>query len=115
MVKEGYLMADNENMGLGFVPDILAKIDEERRIQEQERQIRYAERKRQKQEHRRAFENAAMKICAAVEKATEGGADQIDLEELVKLAAALNHAGTAMQAMETYTEYMPHSGGFCAV
>ena len=108
-------MADNGNMGLGFVPDILAKIDEERRIQEQERQIRYAQRKQQKQEHRRAFESAAMKICAAVEKATEGGTDQIDPEELVKLAAALSHAGTAMQAMETYAEYMPYGGGFCAV
>ncbi|MBR6708198.1 MAG: hypothetical protein IKL84_00805 [Clostridia bacterium] len=108
-------MADNENMGLGFVPDIFAKIDEERRIQEQEWQIRYAERKRQKTEHRRAVENAAMKICAAVEKATESGADQIDPEELVKLAAALSHAGTAMQAMENYAEYMPYGGGFCAV
>lgn len=108
-------MADNENMGLGLVPDFFARIDEERRMQEQERQIRYADRKRQKVEHRRAFENAAMKICAAVEKATEEGADRIDPEELVKLAEALNHAGTAMQAMEIYTEYMPYSGGFCAV
>ena len=108
-------MADNENMGLGFVPDFFARIDEDRRIQEQERQIRYADRKRQKTEHRHAFENAAMKICAAVGKATEDGADQIDPEGLVKLAAALNHAGTAMQAMENYAEYMPYGGGFCAV
>ena len=108
-------MADNENMGLGFVPDILAKIDEERRVQEQERQIRYAERKRQKVEKRNEIERAAMQICRTAEKVMEAKGDAITAGTVAQLAEAVNHAAAAMQAAETYAEFMPYSGGYCAV
>ena len=103
---------ENEGFALGFFKDI----EEERRLQAEEFQICYAERKQQKQERRRVIEDASGKICEAVQSLTYGKMKNMSPEELVQLAAALNHAATAMQAAEQYAEFTPYySGGFCAV
>ena len=102
---------ENEGFALGFFKDI----EEERRLQAEEFQIRYAARKRQKQSHRDMIESAATKILSAAEKAAEK-ADELPPEELATLAAALNGAAMAMQTAEQYAEFAPYySGGFCAV
>lgn len=85
-------------------------------MQAEEFQIRYAERKRRKQENRRVIEDAAGKICEAVQALTYSQMKSMSPEELVQLAAALNHAAAAVQAAEQYAEFAPYySGGFCAV
>ena len=105
-------MADGENMALGF----FKSIEEDRRLQAEEFQIRYAERKRQKQENRRVIEDAAGKICDAVQALTYSRIKSMSPEELVQISAALNHAAAAMQTAEQYAEFTPYySGGFCAV
>ena len=102
----------NEDFGIGFFKNY----EEERRMQAEEFQIRYAERKRQKQERRRVIEDAAGRICEAAQSMACSNAKGMSPEELVQLAAALNHAATAMQAAEQYAEFVPYySGGFCAV
>lgn len=104
-------MADGENMALGF----FKSIEEDRRLQAEEFQIRYAERKRQKQSNRDIIESTAVHICKAAEKAAEK-ADELPPEELAKLAAALNGAAMAMQTAEQYAEFAPYySGGFYTV
>ena len=104
-------MADNGDFALGFFKNF----EDERRLQAEEFQIRYEERKRQKREHRRMIESTAVNICKAVEKAAEK-ADELPPEDLATLAAALNGAAMAMQTAEQYAEFTPYySGGFCAV
>lgn len=106
------MASENEGFALGFFKDI----NEERRMQAEEFQIRYAERKRQKQERRRVIEDAAGKICEAAQSMAYSKAKSMTPEELVQLAAALSHAATALQAAEQYVEFAPYSsGGFCAV
>ena len=102
---------EHEDFALGFFKNI----EDERRLQAEEMQIRYADRKRQKQENRRMIESAAVTICAAAEKAA-ANADDMPPEELVKLATAINNAALAMQSAEHYAEYPPYySGGLFAV
>lgn len=104
-------MSNEENMAIGF----FKSYEDERRMQAEEFQIRYAERRRQKQNHRDMLESAAVSIYKAVGKAAEK-ADELSPEELDKLAAALNGAALAMQTAEQYAEYTPyHTGGFCAI
>lgn len=104
-------MSNGEDMALGF----FQSIEDERRLQAEEFQIRYAERKRQKLNHRDMIESAAANIYKAAGKAAEK-ADELPPEELAKLAAALSGAALAMQTAEQYAEYTPYyTGGFCAV
>ena len=103
---------ENEGFALGFFRDI----EEDHRMQAEEFRIRYAERKRQKQERRRVIEDAAGRICEAAQSMAYSKAKSMSPEELVQLAAALSHAATAMQAAEQYAEYTPYyTGGFGVV
>lgn len=104
-------MADGENMALGF----FKSIEEDRRMQAEEFQIRYAERKRQKQSNRNMIESTAAKVCEAADKAMQKP-EELSPEELVQISAALSSAAMAMQTAEQYAEHTPYnSGGFCAV
>ena len=104
-------MADGENMALGF----FKSIEEDRRLQAEEFQIRYAERKRQKQSNRSMIESTAAKVCEAADKAMRK-TEELSPEELVQISAALNNAALAMQTADHYAEYTPYySGGFCTV
>lgn len=104
-------MANEENMALGF----FKSIEEDRRMQAEEFQIRYAERKRQKQKNRNMIESTAAKVCEAADKAMQK-TEELSPEELVQISAALSSAALAMQTAEQYAEYTPYySGGFCAV
>lgn len=95
--------------------DVFNKMEEDRKMQQAEMEIRYLGRKKQKEEYRRSIENAAMKICGMIETAPEAQRP----EEITALAAALSHAATAMHAAENYAESRPYFGaslgGFCAV
>ena len=105
-------MSNGEDMTLGF----FKSFDEERRLQAEEFQTRYAERRRRKMETRREIEGAAEKICAAVAKAAADGGESLPPEMMVELAAALGQTAMALQAAEQYAEYTPNStGGFYAV
>lgn len=105
-------MSNGEDMAIGF----FKSFEDERRLQAEEFQIRYAERRRRKMETRREIEDAAVKICAAVAKATADGGESLPTETLVQLATALGQTAMAIQAAEQYAEYTPYnSGGFCAV
>lgn len=95
--------------------EMLSKMEEERKIQQAEMEIRYLGRKKQKEEYRERIENAALKICDMIEAAPEAQRP----EEITALAAALSHAATAMHAAENYAESRPYFGaslgGFCTV
>lgn len=95
------------------VSDILSKINDERRAEQLEREIRYASRKGIKIKNRQNIEQTAEKLCAAITQALE---EERSPSELAILAAALGSAATAMQMAETYAESMPIHGydGFCA-
>lgn len=102
---------EHEDFALGF----FKSYEEDRRMQAEEMQIRYAERKRQKQSNRNMIESTAAKVCEAADKAMQK-AEEMTPEELVQISAALNSAALAMQTAEQYAEYTPYySGGFCAV
>ena len=92
--------------------EMLSKMEEERKMQQAEMEIRYLGRKKQKEEYRESIENAAMKICGMIDAAPEAKRP----EEIVALAAALSHAATAMHAVENYAESRPYFGvglGYC--
>ena len=91
--------------------EYMEKESEERKLREAETQIRYAERKKAKQEHRRRIESAAMKVCDAVNSALAKPDANLKPEELVALSAALNHATTALHAAENYAESQPYGTG----
>lgn len=104
---------DNSNFDYGDLARMLRESEEERKIAQAEAQIRYQERKNQKEAHRRKVEEAAMKICDMIAAAPEPQKP----EEITALAAALSHAATAMHAAENYAESRPYygyaPGGFC--
>ena len=107
----------NEFEDLGFYAfrDELRHQEEERHARVDEFQMRYAARKRQKQNYRDMIENTAAKVCEAADKALQK-ADELPPEELVQISAALSSAAMAMQTAEQYAEYTPYnSGGFCGV
>ena len=93
--------------GFDFMKEYMEKENEERIIREQEAQIRYADRRAEKMEHRRRIEEAASRICVMVnleaEKVTEGRKP----DEITALAAALVHASMALQTAEGYAESRP--------
>ena len=95
-----------------FFKEYMEKESEERKMREAEAQIRYAERKKAKQEHRQRIEFAAMKVCDAVNSALANPDTNLKPEELVALSAALNHATTALHAAENYAESQPYGYGF---
>lgn len=107
----------NSNDGYDFFRQYMEKENEERRMREAETQFRYAERKREKQENRCRIESTAMKVCDVVNVALAKPDANYKPEELVALAAALNHATTALHAAENYAESQPYgtglSLGFC--
>lgn len=104
---------DNFNFSHDEVVRMLRESEEERKLAQQEAQIRYQERKDQKEAHRRKVEDAALKICDMIVAAPELQRP----EEIAALAAALSHAATAMHAAENYAESRPYYGyalgGFC--
>lgn len=104
-------MSDN----FDFIREYLDKDAEERRIREEEAQLRYADRRKEKMEHRRRIETAAMDICDAVDAALNTETADNTPEQITALAAALNHATTAMHAAENYAESRPFFGpGFAS-
>ena len=108
-------MADNEGFALGSFPDFFGKLQEDRRIQEEEQRIRYAHRRQKKVETRNVIEHTAVQICRTAEKIMEAGGESVTPEAMAQLATAVNQAAAALQAAEMYAEYMPMTGGFCAV
>ena len=105
---------DNEKGLDEIMKEFWEKQAEERRMQEAEIQIRYAERKRRKEEYRARIERATVQICDIVENAAQ---NPCKAEDIAALAAALNHMATALHAAEGYAESRPYGtlGGFCAV
>ena len=96
-----------------FIKEYMEKENEERNLREQEAQIRYADRRAEKMEHRRRIEEAAGIICDMV--IAEAGKDPENRkpEEITALAAALVHASMALQTAEGYAESRPfYSSGF---
>ena len=97
-----------------FFKEYMEKENAERTLREQEAQIRYAERRAMKIEHRRRIEEAAVIICEIVIAEASKGPDNRKPEEITALAAALNHATVALSAAENYAESRPGYGvGFC--
>lgn len=104
------------NSGNGF-SEIWDKMNEERRIEQSEREIRYAGRRNAKIKSREAVERTAEKLCTAIETALE---KEQSPNDLAALAAAPSGVATAMHAAESYAESIPMYGigscsGFCAV
>lgn len=98
---------DNENNVSNIWSEIFGKQAEERRLQESEREIRYAERRKDKYAHRQRIEQAAAKICAMIE--VEAEKPEHSPNDIALLAAALNHVTTAVHATENYAESMPYT------
>lgn len=96
--------------------DIWGKMNEERRLEQTEREIRYASRRSEKLAIRRRVEESALKLCGVIDAALE---EEHTPNDLAALAAALCSATTAMQVAENYAESMPFYsggvGGLCAV
>lgn len=103
----------NSNDSYDFFRQYMEKENEERRIQEEENQIRYASRRAEKMKYRQQIEEAAGKICDMVNAEAEKGAEGRKPEEITALAAALVHTSMALQTAEGYAESRPfYSGGF---
>lgn len=100
----------NQNDGFDFLKKMMEEQRDEQRLQAEEMQIRYAERRKQKADHRRRIEAAAMKICDMVEETAAGTEAPHKPEDITALAAALNHAAVAMHAAENYAESRPCYG-----
>lgn len=94
-----------------FLKEYMEKESEDRKMREAETQIRYAERKKLKYEHRRRIEVAAMKVCTAVDAAFARQDTISKPEDIVALAVALNHVTTALHAAENYAESQPYNTG----
>lgn len=95
--------------------DIWDKMNVERRIEQSEREIRYASRRAEKLAAREKVEETAIKLCGVIEAAL---GKEHSPNDLAALAAALSGAATAMQVAENYAESMPIYGsgiGYCAV
>lgn len=95
--------------------DIWEKMNEVRRLEQSEREIRYTSRRSEKLDMRRKVEKTAIKLCGAIEAALE---EEHSPNDLAALAAALGGAVTAMHMAENYAESMPMYGsgiGYCAV
>ena len=73
-----------------------------------------AMRKLRKQESRRIIDAAAVRICEAAQNMAVRDAKNMTPEELMQLAAALDHATAAMRGAEQYAESTPYAVGFCA-
>ena len=102
-------MSDN----FDFIKEYLKEENEERNLREQEAQIRYADRRAEKMEHRRRIEEAAGRICDMVITEAAKVAENRRPEEITALAAALVHASMALQTAEGYAESRPfYSSGF---
>ena len=97
---------DNLNFSHEEVVRMLRESEEERKLAQQEAQIRYQERKNQKEAHRQKMEAAALKICDMIAAAPEPQRP----EEIAALAAALSQTATAMHAAENYAESRPYYG-----
>ena len=94
-----------------FIKEYMEKENEERNLREQEAQIRYADRRAEKMEHRRRIEEAAGKICDMINAEAEKGAEGRKPEGITALAAALAHASMALQTAEGYAESRPFYSG----
>lgn len=94
-----------------FLKEYMEKESEDRKMREAEMQIRYTERKKLKYEHRCRIEAASMKVCAAVDAAFAQQDTPTKPEDIVALAAALNHVSTALHAAENYAESQPYNMG----
>lgn len=106
-------MGNNNEAGF---EEIWNKLNEDRRIEQSEREIRYVERRNAKIKSREAIERTAGKLCAAIDTALE---KEQTPSELAALAAAVGSIAMAIHAAENYAESMPMYGsgfgGFCAV
>lgn len=101
----------NSNDGYDFFRQYMEKENEERRIQQEENQIRYASRRAEKMKYRCQIEEAAGKICDMINAEAEKGAESRKPEGITALAAALAHASMALQTAEGYAESRPFYSG----
>lgn len=97
---------ENENNGYALWENIFGKQIEDNRMREAEMQLRYAERRAEKQECRRKIEQAAGKICAMVDASAEKS--DITPGDIAMLAGALGSVATALHAAENYAESRPY-------
>lgn len=105
-------MSNNDN-GYESIKDFFEQQEEERKMREAEAEIRYADRRAEKAERRRRIESAAMKVCDMVDDISKKGEAERRPEDIVSVAAALNHIAVAMHAAENYAESRPYpSTGF---
>lgn len=103
----------SSNNAYDFFKKYMEQENEERKLREEENQIRYASRRAEKIAYRRRIEEAAGKICDMVIVEAAKGPENRKPEEIAALAAALNHATVAMNAAENYAESRPYySVGF---
>ena len=101
------------NSDNNFLKEFFEKEAEERQIRAAETEMRYAGRREEKAGYRRRIENAAAKVCEMIETEAQKPASERKIEEIVALAAALNHITVAMHAAENYAESRPYySTGF---
>lgn len=104
-------MSDFNKIDSGYSPleplALLQRMEDERKLREEEARSRYASRREEKAEHRQKVEDAVMKICDMVRIAAEKNPEARRAEEVTALAAALNHATAAMQMAEGYAESRP--------
>lgn len=94
--------------------DIWGKMNEDRKLEQTEREIRCA-RRSEKLAVRGRVEGTAIKLCDAIETELE---KEHSPNDLAALAAALGGAVTAMHMAENYAESMPMYGSgisYCAV
>lgn len=93
-----------------FLKEYFEKENEERKLSEQEAQIRYTGRRNEKLAIRKRVETAAEKICSMIITEAERQPENRRPEEITAFAASLNHISVALNAMENYAESRPFFG-----
>ena len=96
--------------GYDFLKEYFEKENKERKLSEQEAQIRYTGRRNEKLAIRKQVDTAAERICSMIITEAERQPEYRQPEEITALAASLNHISVALNAMENYAESRPFFG-----
>lgn len=102
---------EHEDHGFSLFRDELKHQAEEQRLRLDEFNVRYAERKRQKQQNRGELEGAAMEICRITADTLAKHKDDLTPEDLHFLAGAISNASIALNTLEQYSEFVPMYSG----